>query len=362
MEGDWWVGNAGQLSFVRSWAIIRKELEAQQASHFFSPTNMASIDKKVTAEFLPFFWVYNDSSVERLLGSPIVPPTPEDPETGVSSKDITISQKPPISARLFIPKLTQPDQKFPILVYFHGGAFCVESAFSSDHRHYLNSLVSQGQVLAVSVEYRLAPEHSLPIAYEDSWAAFQWVAAHSIDNGVDKEPWLANHGDFKRVFTGGDSAGANIAHNITMRAGAENVHGGVNILGAFFTHPLFFGSKPIGSESSVEHEKSLPCLLWDYIYPGAPDDTDNPLMNPIGPAAPSLAGLGCSRLLVTVAEKDRLRNRGVFYYNAVKESGWEGELMELIEVEGEGHAFQIIHFGTENAKNLIKSLASFLLK
>jgi acetyl esterase/lipase len=325
----------------------------------------SNIDKKVTAEFLPFFRVYNDGSVERLLGSPIVPPTPEDPETGVSSKDISISQKPSISARLYIPKLTQPNQKFPILVYFHGGAFCVESAFSSDHQQYLNSLVSQGQVLVVSVEYRLAPEHSLPIAYEDSWAAFQWVAAHSIDNGVDKdaekEPWLANHGDFKRVFTGGDSAGANIAHNITLRAGAETVHGGVNILGAFLTHPLFFGSKPKGSEPSVEHDKSLACSLWDYIYPGAPDGTDNPLMNPVGPGAPSLAGLGCSRLLVTVAENDVLRDRGVFYYNAVKESGWEGE-MELIQVEGEDHAFQIIHFGTENAKNLIKSLASFLRK
>ena len=154
----------------------------KQPGHFFplDLPNMASIDKKVTAEFLPFFRVYNDGSVERLLCSSTVSPTPEDPETGVSSKDITISQKPAISARLYIPKLTQPNQKFPILVYFHDGAFCVESAFSSDHQRYLNSLVSQAQVLAVSVEYRPAPEHSLPIAYEDSWAAFQWVAAHSI--------------------------------------------------------------------------------------------------------------------------------------------------------------------------------------
>lgn len=146
-----------------------------------------------------------------------------------------------------------------------------------------------------------------------------------------------------------------------MRAGAEKVNGGINILGAFLTNPLFFGSKPIGSESCVGHEKSLACSLWDYMYPGAPDGADNPLMNPVGPGAANLAGLGCARLLVTVAEKDGLRDRGVFYYNAVKESGWEGE-MELIEVEGEDHAFQIIRFGTENAKNLIKTLASFLLK
>ena len=65
----------------------------------------------------------------------------------------------------------------PILVYFHGCAFIVESAFSFDHHRYLNDLVSQGPIVAVLVEYRLAPEHSLPIAYEDSWAAFRWVAS-----------------------------------------------------------------------------------------------------------------------------------------------------------------------------------------
>ena len=138
---------------------------------------MASIDKEVATELLPFLRVYKDGSVERYLGSPIVPPSHEDPGTGVWSKDITFSEIPTISARLYLPKLTQPNQKLPILVYFHGRAFIVESAFSFDHHRYLNDLVSQGQVVAVSVVYRLAPEHSLPIAYEDSWVAFHWVTS-----------------------------------------------------------------------------------------------------------------------------------------------------------------------------------------
>ncbi|XP_050240486.1 2-hydroxyisoflavanone dehydratase-like [Quercus robur] len=313
---------------------------------------MASNDKEVAIEFLPLLRVYKDGSVERLIVSPIVPPSFEDPETGVSSKDITISENPTISARLYLPKLTQPNRKLPILVYIHGGAFVIGSAFSSDHQQYLNSLVSQGHVAAVTVAYRLAPEHSLPIAYEDSWAAIQWVVSLSLDNYVDKEPWLANHGDFKRVFVGGDSAGANIAYNMTMRAGIEGLHGGVKILGTFLTHPFFWGSKPIGSERRVENKKSFLCRLCEYIYPEAPDGIDYPKMNPLGPRAPSLAKLGCDRLLVTVAEKDQLIDRGVWFYNAVKESGWEE--VELVEVEGEDHAFHFMHFGSENAKNLIK--------
>lgn len=316
----------------------------------------SNIPKEVDTELLPFVRIYKDGSVERLIGSPYVPPSPDkDPETGVSSKDITISHDPSISARLYLPKLdpTVQNQKLPILVYFHGGGFCIESAFSSDHQQFLNSLVSQAQVVAVSVEYRLAPEHRLPIAYEDSWAALQWAVASAED------PWLINHGDFKRVFIGGDSAGANIVHNIAMRAGAESLNGGVKILGAFLTHPYFWGSKPVGSEPIEGHDKALARVVWNFAYPAAPSDIDNPMINPTGPEAPSLAGLGCSRLLVTVAEKDELRDRGVIYYDAIRKSNWEGEA-ELVQVDGEDHAFHVLQFETENAKNLIKRLASFL--
>nr|POE75960.1 2-hydroxyisoflavanone dehydratase [Quercus suber] len=286
---------------------------------------MASNDKEVTIEFLPLLRFYKDGSDERLIVSPIVPPSFEDPETGVSSKDITISENPIISARLYLPKLTQPNQKLPILVYIHGGDFVIGSAFSADHQQYLNGLVSQGHVVAVSVAYRLAPEHSLfPL--------------------LMKIPGLQFNG----------FAGANIAYNMTVRVGIEGLHGGVNILGTFLTHPFFWGTKPIGSERRVENEKSFLCRLCEYIY-----IQKHLKMNLLGPRAPSLAKLGCDRLLVTVAEKDQLRDRVVWFYNAVKESGWEGKV-ELVEVEGEDHAFHFMHFGS--AKNLIKRLASFLLK
>ena len=331
---------------------------------------MGSIAKEIDArelekEFLPFFRMYKDGTVERLSGTPYVPPSPLDPETGVSSKDITISLDPSISARLYLPKLNQTHhQKLPILVYYHGGGFCIESAFSSDHHRFLNSLVAQGQVVAVSVEYRLVPEHFLPNAYEDCWAALQWVASHvKDDNVVNKEPWLMNHGDFSRVFLGGDSAGANIVHNMAMRAGVESLHDGVKLLGAFLTHPYFWGSKPVRSEASEGHDdKALPCLLWNLVYPNAPGGIDNPMINPfIETGAPSLAVLGCSRVLVAVSEKDELRDRGVYYYEELIKSKWEGEA-ELVQVEGEDHAFHVLNFETENAKTLMKRLASFLLK
>ncbi|GAV74790.1 Abhydrolase_3 domain-containing protein, partial [Cephalotus follicularis] len=337
---------------------LPKDTPPDQKLPIFS---MCSIAKEVARELLPFLRVYKDGSVERLKGSPIVPSSLEDPETGVSSKDITILENPPISARLYLPKDTPPDQKLPILVHFHGGGFLIESCFSLTENKYMNSLVSHAKVAAISIEYRLAPEYPLPIAYEDCWAGLQWVASLSTNDDKERESWIKVHGDFERFFIGGDSAGANIAHNMAMRAGAEGLHGGVKILGTYLTHPYFWGSKIVGEEKSEEHEKLLPFLVWGFVYPSAPGGIDNPMLNPVGPGAPSLAGLGCSRLLVSVAEKDELRDRGIWYCDAVKESGWNGEV-ELIEVKGEDHAFHILNYGTDNANNLIQCLASFLSK
>ncbi|KAJ1423776.1 Alpha/Beta hydrolase fold [Sesbania bispinosa] len=319
--------------------------------------------KEVDRELPPLLKVYKDGTVERFLGSSFVPPSPEDPETGVSSKDIVISENPSISARLHLPKLINHEsQKLPILVYYHGGAFCLESAFSFLHQRYLNIVASQANVLVVSVEYRLAPEHPLPAAYEDGWAALKWVTSHSTNNPTNSEPWLIKHGDFNRFYIGGDTAGANIAHNAALRVGGgvETLPGDVKISGALLAFPLFWSSKPVLSEPVEGHEQSSPMQVWNFVYPDAPGGIDNPLINPLAPSAPSLATLGCPKILIFVAGKDDLRDRGIWYYEAVKKSGWNGDV-ELIQVEDEEHCFQIYHPETENSKNMINRIASFLV-
>lgn len=326
-----------------------------------SPSN-----KEIEKELLPLIRVYKDGTVERLLSSPNVPPSLQDPETGVSSKDIVISDDPFVSARIFLPKTTPLNQiKLPILVYFHGGAFCVESAFSFFNHRYLNLLVSQANVIAVSVDYRLLPQHPLPAAYEDGWSALQWVASHATTKSNDPtnnrtEPWLLDHGDFNRLYTGGDTNGANLAHNLAMRAGTEALPGDLKILGALLCCPFFWGSKPIGSEPVEEHEHSLAIKVWNFVYPNAPGGIDNPLVNPCAPGAPSLATLGCSKILLSVTGKDEFRDRDLLYYESVRKSGWQGQL-ELFEAGDEEHGFQLFHPETERANNLIKRLASFLV-
>ncbi|TXG46374.1 hypothetical protein EZV62_028123 [Acer yangbiense] len=277
---------------------------------------MESTKQEIDYEFLPRFRVYKDGHVERLMETDFVPAVSNDPITGVSSKDITIVQEPNninISARLYLPKLTTTTttQKFPLLIYFHGGAFCISSPFTSKNHNYVNALVAEANVVAVSVNYRKAPEHPIPAAYEDSWAALKWVASHSSNNGGGGGPesWLNHHADFERVFLAGDSAGANIAHNLAMAAGSGDSEFGLNveILGIALVHPYFWGSDPIGSESL--HPGSAEAgRLWPLICPSNPDN-DDPRVNPVVAGGPSLVGLGCRRALVCVAENDVLKDR-----------------------------------------------------
>ncbi|XP_010064185.2 probable carboxylesterase 2 [Eucalyptus grandis] len=290
-------------------------------------------DHKSSKSEVAFEWpsiirVHKDGRVERLFGTDVVPPS-TDPETGVSSKDITIpvtaaasttTSEPSshvISARLYLPKLTE-SRKLPVLIYFHGGAFCVCSPFNAAYHSYLNAVVAKAKVVLVSVNYRKAPEHPIPAAYEDSWAAIQWAASHCDGDGP--EAWLNEHADFGRVFLSGESAGANIAHNMAMAAGKPERGLNIRLLGVALVHPFFWGSNPIGSEALPPNTRAYVDWLWPFVCPSKPDN-DEPWVNPMTDGAPSLAGLGCRMVLMCVAEKDILRDRGRLYHEVLGRSG-----------------------------------------
>ncbi|KAJ0077663.1 hypothetical protein Patl1_36175 [Pistacia atlantica] len=156
---------------------------------------MASTNSEIVKEFR-FFRVYKDGRIE--LFSPPCPKVPpsDDPVTGVRSKDVTISSEPPVSARIFIPKVSDPNQKFPLLFLVHGGGFCVMSAFAPRYHLFCNTVSAQAGAVIVSVEYGLFPDRPIPACYEDSWAALHGV-----------------------------SAGGNISHTLAFRVGSIGLPG-----------------------------------------------------------------------------------------------------------------------------------------
>ncbi|KAL8143976.1 hypothetical protein V2J09_017008 [Rumex salicifolius] len=306
------------------------------------PSNQNEEDQVVVHDFFPRFRVYKSGRVQRLQVFQFVPAS-SDPDQNVTvlSKDVVVSPETGVSVRIFLPaEARRSSLKLPLLIYAHGGAFCLQSAFSSTFHNYVTTLVSQANVIAVSMDYRLAPENPIPACYEDSWAVVQWAAAHQNSNGPDR--WLNEHADFSRVFLAGDSAGANIIHNTLIQIGSDP-HPLLKIRGAALVHP-FFGN----------HE---PDELWEYL---CQDNVSicEPRLNPtIDPNR--LGRIPVERMLVCLAGDDHLRGRGVSYHEALKESAWSGDV-EVFETEGEGHVFHLFHPNCEKALALFKRIALFL--
>ncbi|PQQ05417.1 putative carboxylesterase 13 [Prunus yedoensis var. nudiflora] len=179
-------------------------------------------NEELAYDFSPMIKVYKDGRVERLKDTDRVPPS-TDPKTGVQSKDVVISQEPAISARLYIPKSTTSAH---------------QTKTPSSH------LLSWRRLL----RSKLVPEHPLPAAYDDSWGALKWVASHSDGNG--SEDWLNRFADFQRVFFAGNSAGANITHNMAVKLGCEGLVG-FKLIGIVLVHPYFWGTEPVGEELTI---------------------------------------------------------------------------------------------------------------
>ncbi|KAM0858614.1 hypothetical protein ACQ4PT_047734 [Festuca glaucescens] len=202
--------------------------------------------------------------VERFLRVDFTPPG-TDAATGVSSKDVPILTVAGMSARIYLPPAPAAghQSKVPVLVFFHGGGFCLGSAFDAAVHGHANQLAAQASAMVVSVEYRLAPERPVPALYGDAWTALQWVAAHAAGRGP--EPWLTAHADLGRVHVSGESAGANIAHHAAMRPGAEELGHGVKVSALVLIHPYF-----LGGDSSESDEMGMAVLrelvrLWPVV-------------------------------------------------------------------------------------------------
>jgi monoterpene epsilon-lactone hydrolase len=92
------------------------------------------------------------------------------------------------------------------IVYLHGGGWVAGGLES--HRPIAAHLARRAGCPVLLVDYRLAPEHPFPAAFDDCVMAFSWAARF----GPDGEAPCAN------LLLAGDSAGANLAAATTLSA------------------------------------------------------------------------------------------------------------------------------------------------
>src|SRR5882757_3497320 len=101
-----------------------------------------------------------------------------------------------IPVRVYTPAGTGP---LPVVLFFHGGGWVIGDLEVVDRP--CRQLASAAGAIVVSVDYRLAPEHRYPAAFDDCYAATVWVGAHAAEIGADPA----------RLAVAGDSAGGNLA-------------------------------------------------------------------------------------------------------------------------------------------------------
>ncbi|CAN6204693.1 unnamed protein product [Urochloa humidicola] len=332
-------------------------------SRLLKPHAAMDPDSELEFEMPGVIRMYKSGRVERFDGTETVPPSPAgDPANGVASKDVVLDAAAGISARLYLPPGVEPGKRLPVVVFFHGGAFLVHTAASPLYHIYSAALAAAVPALVVSADYRLAPEHRLPAAYEDAFAALRAVAAacrtDAAGAGADAEPWLAAHGDASRVVLAGDSAGANMAHNAAMRLRKEPIDGhGDTVSGIALLHPYFWGKEPLGAEPTDPAYRAMFDPTWDFIC-GGKFGLDHPYIDPS--AAPEeWRQLGCHRVLVTTAEQCWFVERARAYAEGIKKCGWDGEL-EFYETKGEGHVFFLPKHGSDNALKELAVVADFV--
>lgn len=126
------------------------------------------------------------------------PPVPPDPR--VERRDAVIGG---VAVRWYRP--VGAEDALPCLVYLHGGAYIMGTLDENDDR--LDQVVVELGCAAVSVDWRLAPEHPYPAGLDDAETVWRRLAADPVGFGVHPE----------RLVLGGASAGAGLAAALCLR-------------------------------------------------------------------------------------------------------------------------------------------------
>lgn len=105
-----------------------------------------------------------------------------------------------------------PKKDGAILYYIHGGGFF--GGHPGVVEESVKMFVAKTDLLAVSVDYRLAPENPYPRGHKDCYQVLQWIYENEEKLGADKE----------HIFVAGDSAGGNLTQYCTTRDWEDGTH------------------------------------------------------------------------------------------------------------------------------------------
>ncbi len=193
--------------------------------------------------------------------------------------------------RIYTPK--QGSGAFPVIVYYHGGGFVIAdiNVYSAGAQ----SLCEQVGAIVVSVEYPKGPEHKFPAAHTTSFDAYKWVLKNIS----------AMNGDSSRIAVVGESAGGNLAANVSMMARDKKIK---MPLYQVLVYPI--ANDDINSDSYVKYAAAKPLSkpMMQWFIKNAFSSSFQASDPRISLVKSNLAGL--PKTLIIGAEIDPLQTEG----------------------------------------------------
>jgi acetyl esterase len=230
---------------------------------------------------------------------------PEPPELAEVRELSIPAPQGAIPSRVYMSKkLRKANGLSPCLVFFHGGGWVIGDLDS--HDVVCRKLACEGELIVISVDYRLAPEHKFPAAVEDAITATKWIAANARQLGIDHS----------RLSVGGDSAGGNLAAVVAISARAGN---GPHIAGQLLIYPAtdFARKHPSHSEPETSILLTHSVIGWFMNHYLGDADINDWRASPA--RATTLVGLPPAYVLTAGA--DPLRDEGDEYATRLKQAG-----------------------------------------
>lgn len=219
-----------------------------------------------------------------------------------------------IPVRMYRP---HPEQVSGVVVYLHGGGWVLGTLDVFDAT--VREIAAASHLMAISVDYRLAPEHPFPAALEDAMAVTRAVLSGNVP-GADPQ----------RVAVAGDSAGGNLAAVVAQQLRVES-----GLRHQALIYPVTQARVGL-TDSYREFADGYFLTARDMQYfidaYAAEVDPDDPRLAPA--AAGNLTGLAPATVIT--AECDPLRDEGEAYAAAMQRAGVE---VELRRFDGQVHPF-----------------------
>ena len=139
--------------------------------------------------------------------------------------------------------LEAQDDPLPVLYWMHGGGMVIGSVDIDDAL--LADAVGRHGFGAVSIEYRLAPEHPDPAPIEDCYTGLVWLSSQALTLRLDPN----------RIAVGGASAGGGLAAGLALLARDRS---GPAIMFQFLLEPML-DDRDV-TDSSTQYDRTT---LWD---------------------------------------------------------------------------------------------------